>query len=356
MILGLFRKSVDTEAVYAVYSAIVAQSRQPRFYADWGVPDTVTGRFDMICLHLALLFGRLRAEGKAATDFSQAVFDLFFKDMDRSLREMGASDLGVPKKIQKMGNLFYGLMANLNEAIASGVPGEVEAVVARNVFEGRHEAGTAALARYLVEEAARLRARPVAEIVAGRLTGRGRMSGRLRIADASIRLDSMPAEGRDLAFEVDADERAALAAQLGVGAVEALRVRPHADRFRGGMRVTGGLAARIVQPSVVSLEPVAQEIDEAIDRVFLPGGEKPYAGAAEAEIFVDLEGEDVPDHFEGPEADLSDLIVETLSLAIDPYPRREGESLADLGIAGVEDAPESPFAGLEALRKRDSGD
>ena len=81
MILGLFRKTVDTEAVYAVYSAIVAQSRQQRFYADWGVPDTVTGRFDMICLHLALLFGRLRSDGREAAEFSQAVFDLFFRDM-----------------------------------------------------------------------------------------------------------------------------------------------------------------------------------------------------------------------------------------------------------------------------------
>ena len=48
------------------------------------------------------------AEKPAGTEFSQAVFDLFFKDMDRSLREMGAGDLAVPKKIRKMGDLFYG--------------------------------------------------------------------------------------------------------------------------------------------------------------------------------------------------------------------------------------------------------
>src|SRR5262245_29281848 len=36
MIFGLFRKSADADAVYAIYSAIVAQSRQPLFYADWG--------------------------------------------------------------------------------------------------------------------------------------------------------------------------------------------------------------------------------------------------------------------------------------------------------------------------------
>lgn len=170
MILSLFRKSVDAEAVYAVYSAIVAQSRQPRFYADWGVPDTVTGRFDMICLHLSLLFGRLRTEARPAPDFSQAVYDLFFRDMDRSLREMGAGDLAVPKKIQKMGSLFYGLMANLNEAIATGDADRVEAVVARNVFEGQSSEGSVALARYLLAETERLRRIPAADIVAGRLS------------------------------------------------------------------------------------------------------------------------------------------------------------------------------------------
>ena len=84
MIFNLFRKNTATEPVLAVYSAIVAQSRQPVFYAEWLVPDTVTGRFDMISLHMALLFRRLRSESGPQKEFSQAVFDLFFKDMDRS--------------------------------------------------------------------------------------------------------------------------------------------------------------------------------------------------------------------------------------------------------------------------------
>jgi cytochrome b pre-mRNA-processing protein 3 len=169
MIFGLFRKSVDTEAVYAVYSAIMAQSRQPHFYADWGVPDTVTGRFDMICLHLALMFGRLRSEGKAAADFSQALFDCFFKDMDRSLREMGVTDLGVPRKIQNMGNLLYGLMANLNEAVAVRDRAAVVDVLTRNVFAGEPAEGAQRLADYVQAEAERLRGLPTTEIVAGRL-------------------------------------------------------------------------------------------------------------------------------------------------------------------------------------------
>jgi cytochrome b pre-mRNA-processing protein 3 len=167
MIFGKLRKNVDTEAVYGVYRAIVAQSRQPRFYADWGVPDTVTGRFDMICLHLALVFGRLRAEGATAAAFSQAVFDLFFRDMDRSLREMGAGDLAVPKKIEKMGNLLYGLMANLNEAIESGDAASVEAVLVRNIYAGEANVGARALAGYLMSEASRLQTLSARAIVSG---------------------------------------------------------------------------------------------------------------------------------------------------------------------------------------------
>lgn len=174
----------------------------------------------------------------------------------------------------------------------------------------------------------------------------------VRLRDASIRLDSMPPDGRQLHLVVEAEERALLAKQLGVSAIERLDVGLLAVRFRGGMRVTGDLSAVVVQPSVVTLEPVRQVISESIDRIFLPGGEKSYAGPAGAEIFVDLDGEDIPDHFEGPEADLSDLVIETLALAIDPYPRAAGESLEDLGAELDRGGETSPFAALEALKQR----
>lgn len=169
MILGLFRKSTATEAVYAVYRAIVAQSRHPRFYAEWGVPDTVTGRFDMICLHLALLFRRLRSERKDVREFSQAVFDLFFKDMDRSLREMGAGDLAVPKKIRNMGNIFYGLLASLSEAMDRNDAAALRAVLARNIFDADAHPSADRLADYLFDEAGKLEAQQLHAIIAGRI-------------------------------------------------------------------------------------------------------------------------------------------------------------------------------------------
>lgn len=171
---------------------------------------------------------------------------------------------------------------------------------------------------------------------------------RIVIPDASIRLDSMPSAGRDLDVTVDRAVREQIAAQIGVTTVDRLQAKLRAVRFRGGIRVTGELKALVVQPSVVSLEPVIEEIAEAVDRIFLPGGQKAFAGQADAEVFVDLDGDDLPDHFEGNEADLTDLIVETLALGIDAYPRLEGESL---GLAGdVDEADDSPFAALKVLK------
>ncbi len=169
MILSLFRKNSATDAVYGVYNAIVAQSRQPVFYAEWGVPDTVTGRFDMISLHMALVFRRMRG-GEQTRNFSQAVFDLFFKDMDRSLREMGVGDLGVPKRIQKMGNLFFGLLAAINEAMDRGDREALALVLSRNLFDGAELDHARTLADYMIEQDKTLAAQQTAEISAGKIT------------------------------------------------------------------------------------------------------------------------------------------------------------------------------------------
>ena len=169
MILSLFRKITATEPVYGVYNSIVAQSRQPVFYAQWGVPDTVTGRFDMISLHMALLFRRLRHGPKGAKDFSQAVFDLFFRDMDRSLREMGAGDLAVPKKIQKMGNIFFGLLAAMNEALDRNDADALAGVLARNVYDGDINEHVKSLASYVIARDAELAGQPMDAITGGNI-------------------------------------------------------------------------------------------------------------------------------------------------------------------------------------------
>ncbi len=169
MILSRFRKSASQSALYATYSTIVAQSRQPRFYAEWNVPDTVTGRFDMISLHLGLLMRRLKTGQKATREFSQNLFDLFFKDMDRSLREMGAGDMAVPKRIQKMGELFFGLLAGLTDALEQEDDEALAQVLKRNVYGGEDTAHLDELCAYVRDFAARLQGVDDDTILSGKL-------------------------------------------------------------------------------------------------------------------------------------------------------------------------------------------
>src|ERR1700684_1752570 len=93
--------------IEAIYGMIVTQAREPLFYRDLTVPDTVNGRFDLLVLHLWLVRRRLRTAEEAA-GLSQALFDRFCNDMDDNLREMGVGDLTVPKRMQAFGEAFYG--------------------------------------------------------------------------------------------------------------------------------------------------------------------------------------------------------------------------------------------------------
>ena len=132
MITGLFKKSGKrAPLVRDAYEKIVAAARQPRLYADWGVPDTVEGRFDMIALH-----GFLALDSMADKTFAQDITDELFRDMDRSLREMGAGDVTVPKKVRRMAEVFYGRAAAYRQALESGLDHAVDAALERNVFAG----------------------------------------------------------------------------------------------------------------------------------------------------------------------------------------------------------------------------
>jgi len=119
-----------------LYDAIVAQARRRELYHDFGVPDTVDGRFEMIVLHGILLFDRLEGEGEPGSEIGQAVFDTMFADLDASLREMGVGDLSVGRRIRTMAEAFYGRAAAYRKAFedAGRDPGELRAALRRNVF------------------------------------------------------------------------------------------------------------------------------------------------------------------------------------------------------------------------------
>src|SRR5579871_1265193 len=95
-----FRKArlAPRGTIETIYGMIVTQAREPLFYREVGVPDTVNGRFDLLLLHLWMVLKHLRPLSGGA-ELSQALFDRFCEDMDANLREMGVGDLKVPKKM-----------------------------------------------------------------------------------------------------------------------------------------------------------------------------------------------------------------------------------------------------------------
>lgn len=135
-----------------------AAARRPEFYGEGRAPDTLDGRFDMMVLHVGLVVDRLAEAGPRASAVSQALFDLFFDDMDAALREIGVGDMSVGKKIRRMGEAFYGRARAYRDALAQEDDGAVEDALRRNLFEqGEPEpAFLSAFARYVRASAAGL--------------------------------------------------------------------------------------------------------------------------------------------------------------------------------------------------------
>ena len=115
--------------IEAIYGMIVTQAREPLFYRDLAVPDTVNGRFDLLLMHLWLVLRRLKA-AEGGKELSQALFDHFCNDMDDNLRELGVSDLKVPKRMQAFGEAFYGRTAAYAEAAMAALDSQDEAALA----------------------------------------------------------------------------------------------------------------------------------------------------------------------------------------------------------------------------------
>lgn len=117
----------------ALYGEIVAAARQPVFYSHWNVPDTPLGRFEMLSLAMFLFQHRLRGEQGVSRDVAQVLIDEFFKDVEHSLRELGISDVGVPKRMKKLAKMFYGRTAAYADALESGDRAALAAALARNI-------------------------------------------------------------------------------------------------------------------------------------------------------------------------------------------------------------------------------
>src|SRR5262249_40147581 len=133
-------------------------------------PDTVNGRFDLLVLHLTIVLDRL-AESSELRAMGQALFDRFCEDMDDNLREIGVSDLSVPREMQRIGEAFYGRAQAYRGALASDGDETLVAALARNIYGDAvsEPAAPVRLAAYIREAVRGLGAQQSADLLAGKL-------------------------------------------------------------------------------------------------------------------------------------------------------------------------------------------
>jgi len=170
IVLGLrqlFRSRPEKAAGRRLYAAAVAQARHPDFYAEWGVPDTPTGRFDLIVLHVFLVMHRLKGD-TGGRPLAQSLCDAVVEDMDRNLREMGIGDLSVGKKVKRLMEGFYGRLGAYEEALQAG-DGMLISVLGRNLYGAAvpADAQLRAMARYVKQAAEALVRQPIEQLSGG---------------------------------------------------------------------------------------------------------------------------------------------------------------------------------------------
>jgi len=172
-----FRRSGRARNIDALYGMIVAQARSSAFYRDYGVPDTVDGRLDMLILHLVLLLRRLNRGPSNQTEKTaamvpagQELFDRFCRDIDANFREMGVGDLTVPKKMRQVAEAYYGRARAYESGLEADDATALETALARNVFGAAvPPMGARRLAAYMREASCRLDAQPAASLVGAEL-------------------------------------------------------------------------------------------------------------------------------------------------------------------------------------------
>lgn len=132
MIFGLFRRDPHRPVIAKLHGDIVTAARNPALYRDYGVADTLDGRFELLILHAGLLLRRLNAAAAPGPEWAQSLSDEVFANLDAGLRETGVSDIGVPKKMKKLAEAFMGRLGAYEKTF--GDEAALAAALARNVY------------------------------------------------------------------------------------------------------------------------------------------------------------------------------------------------------------------------------
>ena len=164
-----------------------------------------------------------------------------------------------------------------------------------------------------------------------------------------LSVTDVPEAGLHVDLAPDERERQAIAVLAGLSSLPRLEasfdVRRHG---RSGLHIVGRVSATVGQICVVTLDPMENEVDEAVDLVFVASPQAARHEAAEIEFHI----EDAPEPLVEGAVDLAAIATEFLILGIDPYPRKPGTVFA---APDARDDNAHPFAALAALKKDRGG-
>jgi cytochrome b pre-mRNA-processing protein 3 len=131
MLNALRRRAETRKASDALLAQIIARARLPVFYEKLGVADTIDGRFDLLVFHAWLVLDRLAQQG--GTALSQSLVDGLFVQFDEALREQGAGDMGMGRRMTKMADAYFGRLKAYREAADENALADA---IIRNLYRG----------------------------------------------------------------------------------------------------------------------------------------------------------------------------------------------------------------------------
>lgn len=168
-----------------------------------------------------------------------------------------------------------------------------------------------------------------------------------------IAADEAGVDITELKLSPNEEERAKIAELIGLVGLKSLDVDLKLKRQQGGLvvKISGDYTARVVQECVVSLEPVENDVKDSFDAWYAdPDQAISFNKALKKRDMEKLHGEvpivdekDDPEPIIDGEIDLGDVVTQFLSLALDPYPHKEGVQ--------YEIGDDSPKAEASAIRK-----